>query len=340
MKKPSKIPSVTIQCLALLSLLCFIPGAYLKANDETSKSKTVDAKQQRLISLVLLLSEPRTIDAAAIAHAVSHALGVEVSDDAVTAKPPSFVVKAGTRRFAINSVDEPYFAEGEKLATELNNASLSNAIRKNRAWISVDWMENDDKADLRKVYLQISLIIAQFVRKDTLAIYSPDTDQFHLNDATLLGHLKSADPLHDLVPAGLAAAEGATKDSTITISSDDPQLVAAQEQAEEHWPEFLKAFKERTKDQYFAVKGRILEGDKGEYLWLQVSDIDDKLIHGKLDNDPTDLKKVARGADLHIPIADVDDWLYSTISDKGQEEIIGGYTLKVFDQLAAAKHKN
>ena len=103
MKKPSKIPSVTIQCLALLSLLCFIPGAYLKANDETSKSKTVDAKQQRLISLVLLLSEPRTIDAAAIAHAVSHALGVEVSDDAVTAKPPSFVVKAGTRRFAINS---------------------------------------------------------------------------------------------------------------------------------------------------------------------------------------------------------------------------------------------
>ena len=80
----------------------------------------------------------------------------------------------------------------------------------------------------------------------------------------------------------------------------------------------LQAFKERNKDQYFAVKGRILEGDKGEYLWLQVSDIDDKLVHGKLDNDPATLKKVARGADLHIPIDEVDDWLYSIASAKGE----------------------
>ncbi len=340
MKTPSTISSPTIQCFALLTAFSIISGALLQADDKPSKPQAGEEQPQRLVSLVLLLSETRTIDAAAVAHAASHALSVEVPDDAISAKPPSFVVQAGPRRFAINSVNEPYFAEGDKLAAELKNPSLAKSIRNNRAWLSVDWLEKDDKADLRKVYQQIAQIIAQFVRKDTLAVYSPDTDQFHVNDGTLLGHLKSNDPLHDLVPAGLVAAEGAAQSSKITISSDDPQLIAAQEQAEAEWPEFLRAFKARDKNQYFAVKGRILEGDKGEYLWLQVSDIDDKVVHGKLDNDPESLKKVARGQDLHIPIEEVDDWLYSTRSGKdGKEEIKGGFTLRLFDQLAEAKRQ-
>lgn len=338
MKTLTKISPALIQRLALFSALSLIPGAMLRAADTPPKPQAIEAQPQRLVSLVLLLSEPRTIDAAAVAHAVSHALGSEVTEAAVSAKPPSFVVKSGSGRFAINSVDEPYFAESDKLAVELKDPSLAEAIRKHRAWLSVDWLEKDEKADLRKVYQQISQTLAQFVRKDTLAVYSPDTDQFHLNDATLLGHLKSDDPLQDLVPAGLADAN-----DKITISADDPQLMAAQAEAKKQWPEFMRAFKERGKDQYFAVKGRILEGDKGEYLWLQVSDMDDKLVHGKLDNDPETLKKVARGADLHIPIAEVDDWLYSTIPAKGEsagkEEIKGGFTLRLFDQLAQAKNQ-
>ena len=337
MKILPTIPFPISRCCALLSVLCFITSPVLRAADTPPKSQPPEAESQRLISLVLLLSEHRTLDAGAIAHAVSHAVGTEVPEDAVIAKPPSFVVKAGSRRFAIHSVDEPYFAESDKLAAELEDPSLAKAIRQHRAWLSVDWLDKDEKADLRKVYQQIGLILAQLVKKDALAVYSPDTDQFHVNDATLLGHLKSDHPLQDLAPAGVAAAEG----SKITISSDDPQLIAAQAEADERWPEFLRAFKERGKDQYFAVKGRILEGDKGEYLWLQVSDIDDKLVHGKLDNDPATLKKVARGADLHIPIDEVDDWLYSTGSGKdassGKEEVKGGFTLRLFDQLAKAK---
>lgn len=336
MKTPTRNSSALIQRFALLSALCFIPGSLLRAEETTAKPKPAEAQQPRLISLVLLLDEPRTLDAGAVAHAISQALGIEVPEDAVSAKPPSFVVNAGSSRFAVNSVDEPYFAESDKLAAELKDPPLAQAIRNNRAWLSVDWLEKDDQADLRKVYQQIGKAISQFVRKDTLAVYSPDTDQFHLNDKTLVGHLKSDDPLHDLVPAGLVNAE--TADNKVTIDDDDPQLMAAQAEARKSWPEFMQAFKARTKDQYFAVKGRLLEGDKGEYLWLQVSDIDDTLIHGKLDNDPADLKKVTRGADLHIPIADVDDWLYTT--GVGNDDTKGGYTLRLFDQLAQAKQKN
>ena len=330
MKSPTRIFSPLIQRFAMTIALCFLHASLLRAEETTAKPQSAEAQQPRLVSLVLLLSEPRTLDAGGVAHAISQALGAELTEDAVSAKPPSFVVKVGSSRFAVNSVNEPYFAESEKLAAELKDPHLAQAIRKNRAWLSVDWLDKDDQADLRKVYQQIGKTIVQFVREDTLAVYSPDTDQFHLNDKTLAGHLKSDDPLHDLVPAGLVNAE--TGDNEITIDDNDPQLMAAQAEAKKSWPEFMTAFKQRGKDQYFGVKGRILEGDNAEYLWLQVTDIDDTLIHGKLDNDPTDLKKIARGADLHIPIADVDDWLYST--GTGKEDFKGGYTLRLFDQLA------
>ncbi len=338
MKLSSSLSSLRLQCVALVTAFGFLAGTSLQAEDTTvappaatPTTPPAQAESQRLISLVLLLGEPRTLDAAAVAHAVSKALGTEVPEDAITAKPPSFVVKTANGQFAINSVGESYFTDSDKLADEVKLPALGGAIREHRAWLSVDWLEKDDKADLRKVYQQVSQIIAQFVRRDTLAIYSPDTDQFHLNDKTLLGHLRSDDPLHDLVPAGLAAAA----DSKVTIDDDDPKLQAAQAEAKANWPTFIAAFKARAKDQYFGVKGRILEGDKGEYLWLRVTDIDDTLIHGRLDNDPADLKKVVRGADLHIPIAEVDDWLYTT--GAGNEDTKGGYTLRVFDEIAQAK---
>ena len=341
MKTSSTTSSALILRFTLIAALGFIPCPVLLAEDaplkpKPAKPQAAEASSPRLVSLVLLLSEARTLDAAAVAHAVSHAGGGEVPEDAVIAKSPSFVVKTASGRFAISTMGEPYFTDCDKLAAELKDHTLADAIRKHRAWLSVDWIDKDEKADLRKVYQQVGQIIGQLVKKDTLAVYSPDTDQFHINDGTLLGHLKSDDPLQDLAPAGVAGAE----DGKVTISSDDPKLIAAQDEAEAHWPEFLAAFKARTKGQYFAVKGRLQEGDKGEYLWIQVSDIDDELVHGKLDNDPTALKKVARGADLHVAIADVDDWLYSVApaggKGSGKEDIKGGYTLRVFDEIEKA----
>lgn len=331
----------------MIAALCFLPFPALQAEDapikpepakpQAAEAQAAEAPSPRLVSLVLLLSGARTLDAAAVANAASPADGEKVAEDAVTAKSPSFIVKTPAGRFAVSTMAEPYFEASDKLAAELKDPTLADAIRQHRAWLSVDWIDKDEKADLRKVYQQVGQIIGQLVKKDTLAVYSPDTDQFHINDATLLGHLKSDDPLQDLAPAGVAGAE----DGKITISSDDPKLIAAQEEAEKNWPEFLAAFKARSKGQYFAVKGRLQEGDKGEYLWIQVSDIDDKLVHGKLDNDPTALKKIARGADLHVAIEEVDDWLYSTApageKATGKEDTKGGYTLRVFDEIEKVK---
>ncbi len=312
--------------IALLSAFGLLSGAAFAAPDVP-----VTTPPHRMISLVLLLNEPRSLDVTTVAKAASLGWGTNVPESAVTARPPSFVVKAAPGRYAINSMDKPYFADSSKLADEVKDLALAGAIREHRAWMSVDWLGNDDKADLRVVYQHISQILVQLIGKDTLAVYSPDTDQFHLNDATLIEHLKSPDPLQSLIPAGV---EGTTANAdTVTMNDNDPQLLEAQAEARKNWPEFMQAYQSRGKDQYFAVKGRILEGDNAEYMWLQVTSIDDTLVHGKLDNDPETLKKVKRGAELHIPIADVDDWLYST----GKGESHGGYTLRLFEKLTQAK---
>ena len=313
---------------ALLSAFGLLSGAAFSAPDVP-----VATPPHRMISLVLLLSEPRSLNTTTVAQAASRGWDTQVPESAVTASPPSFVIKSAPGRYAINSVDKPYFADSSKLADEVKDPALAGAIREHRAWMSVDWLGNDDKTDMRVVYQHISQVIVQLIGKDTLAIYNPDTDQFHINDATLIDHLNSPDPLQSLIPAGVVGTTAAA--DTFSINDDDPQLLAAQAEARKNWHEFMQAYRARGKDQYFAVKGRILEGDSGEYVWLQVTSIDDKLVHGKLDNDPETLKKVKRGAELHIPIADVDDWLYSTA--KGDSH--GGYTLRLFETLAQAKAK-
>ena len=314
---------------ALLTAIGLLSAPALPAADGPETEKP-----HRMISLVLLLSQPRTLDAAIVARAVSRGWDTKVPESAVSVIPPSFVVNSATGNYAINSVDKPYFADSAKLADEVKDLAIAGAVREHHAWISVDWLGNDDKADLRVIYQHISQVLVQLIGKDTLAVYSPDTDQFHLNDATLTEHLRSPDPLQSLIPAGVSNAQAAG--NTVTIDDDDPQLLAAQAEARKNWPEFMQAYQAREKDQYFAVKGRILEGANVEYMWLQVTSIDDKLVHGKLDNDPETLKKVKRGAELHIPIDEVDDWLYST--RKGESH--GGYTLRLFDALTQATAKN
>jgi len=320
---------MNLRRFALLSAFGLLSAAALPAADGPDT-----VPQHRMISLVLLLSEPRTLDAAAVAHAISLGWGAQVPESAISVIPPSFVVTSAPGRYAVNNVDKPYFADSGKLADEVKDPALAGAIREHRAWLSVDWLGTDDKTDLRVVYQHISKIIVQLIGKDTLAVYSPETDQFHINDATLLEHLNSPDPLQSLVPAGLANA--AAPGNTFNMNDDDPQLLAAQAEARKNWPEFMQAYQARTKGQYFAVKGRIMEGASAEYMWLQVTSIDDTLVHGKLDSDPETLKKVQRGAELHIPIAEVDDWLYNT----GKGDSHGGYTLRLFDALAQAKAKN
>lgn len=291
---------------------------------EEKKEQAEPKKQDRLVSLVLLLREPRQLDEHTLANTVSEAVGIAHSHDKnslnfVVAKPPYYQVKLKSNRFIVNNIDKPYFEEGDKLAEEIKDLKLRKAVTEHRAWLSIDWAEKEAPADLKTVYQEIGKMAVALAGPDTLAVYSPDTDRLSLYNKSVAKQLKGEDPLQ--------AFAGAAASNVISISSDDPKLKAAEAEAKKRWPEFVNAFKEKDGDK-FAVKGRIVEGDNAEYMWLSVTAIGGEEIHGKLDNEPAGLTKLKLGQDLHIKIDEVDDWLYVG-SDKQPR---GGFTMEALKE--------
>jgi hypothetical protein len=170
---------------------------------QTPPAATADEAQkgERLVSLVLLLSAPRKPSHELIAHAVGEGLGTKIATDAVVTKPPYHLVNVGSDRFIINDIGQPYFEKSADVADEIKNPNLSRAVRDHRAWISVDWVSTEQKVDLRKIYQMIGKMVAHLSGKDTLAVYSPDMDQFALWAPSVRQGLESDDPLAVFEPA-------------------------------------------------------------------------------------------------------------------------------------------
>lgn len=140
---------------------------------------------------------------------------------------------------------------------------------------------------------------AALARHDALAIYNPEIDDFTLYSEAVAKTLRSDDPLQAFAGAGGGS-------DVVSIREDDPQLLAAQAQAKKGWHDFVHAFREKAGSE-FAVKGRIAEGDKSEYMWLSVDAIDENEVHGRLDSEPATVTSLKMGQDLHIKVEEVDD---------------------------------
>lgn len=234
MNKLSVITAIRRTSCALFSVACFLtlvigssskthaadqaPAAMTPAAapEQTQPSTAAQAQQSapeakkkddRLISLVLLLSKPRKPTHDVIAHAVSEGIGVKIGTAAVIDKPPYHLVNVGRDKFIINDIAKPYFEQSAKVADEIKNPKLSRAVRDHRAWISVDWVSTGQQADLRQVYQMIGKMVVHLSHKDTeaLAVYSPDMDQFALWVPTVRKGLASDDPLAVFEPAQAAA---------------------------------------------------------------------------------------------------------------------------------------
>ena len=171
------------------------PAVPAKANPAQGVSGSEAQPGERLVSLVLLLSSPRKPSHEMIAHAVGQGLGTKISTDALVSKPPYHLVNVGSDKFIINDISSPYFEKNAQVAEEIKNSNLAQAVRDHRAWVSVDWVSTEQKADLRKIYGMIGKMVAHLSGKDTLAVYSPDMDQFVLWTPSVRQGLESDDPL-------------------------------------------------------------------------------------------------------------------------------------------------
>lgn len=300
-----------------------------------------DAAPKRLISLVLLTSEARQHDHAAIAAAATAASGASFSEDSIQEKPPYHLVRLPSGEFLISHIATPYFADPAAVAATIKDPALSKAVKEHKAWLAVDWFPKEEPKDIPATYAQIGKMVASLAGPETLAVYSPELNDFRVYNETTKQTLAGAEPLA-LFPAFVESAKPASaapSDSSVQaaaepvlIANDDPRLKKARAEARQRWPEFVRAYRAKKEGQYFAVKGPFEESDSQEYMWLKVNELDDDTAHGTLENEPKTLKNWTRDQDIHVKIANIDDWVYAGPDTKP----VGAFTQQMLGEAATA----
>ncbi|MES2466415.1 MAG: hypothetical protein V4675_03855 [Verrucomicrobiota bacterium] len=223
--------------LAVWSLSLVMGMGGIQAQDKPApKSPAAEAPGQasskkeadRFISMVILTKGPQDLKPSQIAKAVSEGTGTKVAEKDIAHKEAYHLVTVGPDKFIVNSVAEPYFEDAEKLAAELKFHNLGDSIKTSKGWVSVDWVAQDDKSDIKTVYQMIGRMVAKLGIQDIIAVYSPDLDEFALWTPENIQGLESDDPLavfdHEShAPADKTSSPPAGADATKPGSTPTPK---------------------------------------------------------------------------------------------------------------------
>jgi uncharacterized protein YegJ (DUF2314 family) len=275
-------------------------------------------------SLVLLLREPRALDAATLGDVVSQALGAKPlggngdGESCVVGESPHFLFEADGCVYAVHNVPHPYFDNPAAVAAETSELRLRKAVTQHRAWLAVDLLEGNGAAV--NPYRTIGKVIAALAGPDCLAVCVPEQRHIYPYEESVAEKLRGPDPLAALASAVLPPVLG--------VSADDPALRAAVQEARRRWPEFVAAFEQREPGQMFSVKVPMRDSKMTEYMWVSVSALENGMIYGRLDNEPVELKRLRSGDQVRVPVAELNDWLYT----RG-DLLAGGFTIDVLSRL-------
>jgi uncharacterized protein YegJ (DUF2314 family) len=122
-----------------------------------------------------------------------------------------------------------------------------------------------------------------------------------------------------------ASAQKRASDEVIMVKRQNKEMNQAMQQAKDTLPQFIKAFKNPTKDQTgFSIKVRIEDSNGVEHFWTANLALLKEGFSAQIANEPQTVKSVQYAQKVNFQISDVSDWMYY---DKGVVQ--GGYTIKV-----------
>lgn len=124
-----------------------------------------------------------------------------------------------------------------------------------------------------------------------------------------------------------------SKDKTISVADDDPEMQAAISTAREKLPQFWQIFAAHSQgEKGFALKVRIKDGSTTEHFWAIDLEHHDSTTMGTINNDPNKVSTVKLGERIEIPEADISDWMYLR-----DGKVVGNYTLRPLLKKMPAK---
>ena len=284
------------------------------------------AGEQKLISIVLLLREPRTLTEAQVRSAAERAFGKKFGNDPKGGdfvrefRPNMFPVGVDDAKLGVITSAERYVAREAFLApADVADAAArkraEEAFAAHKAWVSVDWFGEQPRAEEGpRIYQLLGKLAAELAGDDCLAVHATESRRLVAFDDGVLKALRDdARPL--LGP-----------DRLVLVKDDDAEMAAAVAEAKRRWPEFLSAWKNRTPQGRFDVKASFADtpGGAGELMWVGVQSIDGENVGGMLKNQPHNLKTIKSGDAVTVSAKEVVDFAYTDRSEN-----VGGFTDRV-----------
>ncbi len=275
--------------------------------------------ERPLISVVLLLREPRYLNEEILRVAVRNALEVDLSDRGPESTEfivggedmPTNFVNLRDRALLVHNFPRPYMENAAATAEQVPELRLRRAIADHGGWLSVDWLNGPEDED---PYRTLGKLAAELLDEDCLGIFLPQFNRLYPCEPGQEELLRNPEPLKSLQAHALVPI--------MEVPEGDADMAAAQAEARRRWPEFVGAFERRQAEQTFAVKAPFREGENVEFMWVKVSSLENDTIYGVLDNDPMSLRKIRAGSRVTVPASDLNDWLWTDSAG-----MVGGFTI-------------
>jgi len=124
-----------------------------------------------------------------------------------------------------------------------------------------------------------------------------------------------------------------SKDKTVSVPDDDPEMQAAISKARASLPQFWQTFSAHSQgEKGFALKVRIKDSNTTEHFWAIDLEHHESKTMGTINNDPNKVSTVKLGERIKIPEADISDWMYLR-----DGKVVGNYTLRPLLKKMPAK---
>lgn len=305
----------------LLTLALLLAGC----SQPPQPSPTPASTDQPLRSLVYLLDKARDYKPAELQNALEKALGEKgrlTEDD-----PESTTIQLEKGwKLAYLHRNQPYLssmseAERKEVEESLLDPDLRKKLQRHQAWIAMDVLEQPPGSSEEEAYARLGKLMVELGGPDTLLLLHPGSDHVEPYSEVLSERLLQP---HYLVELGFVP------EPTTQVASDDAAMAAAEEEARQGLPHFRQRFQKREKGEQFYVKAPFqVDSMLAEFMWVEVTAMDETTVKGKLANDPESIKSLKLGDPVEIPLARIDDW---TILDARGKRLEGSFTEKVLEQ--------
>lgn len=329
-------------CAALVALL-WLGWRQMKAHAAQGEEDEVE-----LVSMVLFLKSPRLLSQGEVESAAARvfgaedlqvvemaftpemiraALGTDTAREAGLQRMPLAygIVKNGVR-FSVACSERPYFPPDAEWSGEPLDENTKEICRSHQANIMVDYHSSGEPMEEEEAMRHIGHLLADIADARTMALYTPTYDRVVAWSPEVHEKLRGDDPRAAFGPGPYFHPGHAIRH----IPGDNPELVAAVEQARRRWPEFVEAFRDSPDGREFFIKAPFEDACGSEFMWVRVSGITDESVAGELVNEPATVESVKLGDTVTVPLAHLNDWMIMC-----GDERTGGFTI---DVLMASGH--